>query len=291
MASPRGLSLALFISAVALYTRSVEANFYGSMYFTWSGDYSWITNGGNDLQLVLDQTSGCGIQSKQSYLYGIVEMLIKLVPGNSSGTVTAYYMSSTGDKHDEIDFEFLGNISGKPYIIHTNIFTLGIGNREQQFYPWFDPTADYHNYTIHWNPTEVVWYVDGLPIRVFRNYQSEGIPYPNQQGMNVYSSLWNADNWATRGALDKIEWNSSPFIARYRSFTARACHWNGPVSIWQCASQSADNWWTAPTYSQLSYAKQGQMQWVRDNYMIYDYCKDTNRFNGQMPPECYKPQS
>ncbi|CAL5339253.1 unnamed protein product [Camellia sinensis] len=290
MASSQALFLAVFISAIAFYSRSADANFGQSMYFNWGSQHSWMGNYGNDLQLVLDRTSGSGVQTKNAYLFGSIEMLIKLVPGNSAGTVTAYYLSSTGNKHDEIDFEFLGNSSGQPYIIHTNIFTLGIGNREQQFHPWFDPTADFHNYTIHWNPTAVVWYIDGLPIRVFKNYQSEGIPYPNEQGMKVYSSLWNADNWATRGGLVKINWKSAPFIARYRNFRARACTWYGSFSISQCASRTPANWYSSPTYSQLSYGKQGQMKWVRDNYMIYDYCKDTKRFHGQMPPECYKPQ-
>ncbi|KAL6984770.1 xyloglucan:xyloglucosyl transferase [Sarracenia purpurea var. burkii] len=134
------------------------------------------------------------------------------------------------------------------------------------------------------------WYVDSLPIRVFRNYQSSGIPYPSQQGMRVYSSLWNADNWATRGGLVKIDWSGSPFIASYSDFKARACKWNGATSISQCAARTAANWWTQPMYDQLSYAKQGQMKWVRDNFMIYNYCNDTKRFNGQMPPECFKPQ-
>ncbi|GFS41210.1 xyloglucan endotransglucosylase/hydrolase 26 [Actinidia rufa] len=135
-------------------------------------------------------------------------MQIKFVTGNSTGTVTAYYANT--------------------------VPTQGNGNREQQFCAWFDPTADFHNSTVHWNPIEVVWYVDSLPIRVFRNYQNEGFPYPNQQGMRVYSSLWNTDNWVTRGGLVKIDWNSAPFIARYRHFRARACKWNGPVRISQC---------------------------------------------------------
>ncbi|KAK6151824.1 hypothetical protein DH2020_014459 [Rehmannia glutinosa] len=217
-------------------------------------------------------------------------MLIKLVPGNSAGTVTTYYLSSTGEKHDEIDFEFLGNTSGQPYIIHTNIYTQGGGGREQQFYPWFDPTTDYHNYTIHWNPSQVVWYVDSIPIRVYRNYESVGIPYPNQQAMRVYSSLWNADSWATRGGLDKIDWTKAPFIARLRHFRARACKYEGPFSITQCGAPTPANWWNSPIYTQLSIAQQGQINWVRNNHIIYDYCKDFKRFNGQFPGECFKSQ-
>lgn len=134
------------------------------------------------------------------------------------------------------------------------------------------------------------WYIDGIPIRVFRNYESEGIAYPNRQGMRVYSSLWNADNWATRGGLVKIDWSRAPFIAGLSRFRARACKWDGPVSITKCAACSRGNWWTSPIYSQLSSSKMGQLKWVRDNYMIYDYCKDTKRFGGQMPPECFKQQ-
>ncbi|MFS7997903.1 putative xyloglucan:xyloglucosyl transferase [Helianthus anomalus] len=92
--------------------------------------------------------------------------------------------------------------------MHTNIFTQGKGNKEQQFKLWFDPTTGFHNYTIH--PNAVVWFVDSIPIRVYRNYEIQGIGFLDRQGMQVYSSLWNADNWATEGGLVKIDWSRAP---------------------------------------------------------------------------------
>ncbi|CDP11671.1 unnamed protein product [Coffea canephora] len=47
-------------------------------------------------------------------------MQLKLVPGNFAGTITAYYISL---RPIDIYFEFLGNLSGQFYILHTNVYT------------------------------------------------------------------------------------------------------------------------------------------------------------------------
>ena len=68
--------------------------------------------------------------------------------------------ASNGDvfekRHDELDFEFLGNRSGEPYIIQTNVYHNGVGGREMRHSLWFDPTADFHTYAILWKPKHIV---------------------------------------------------------------------------------------------------------------------------------------
>lgn len=259
------LSLLAFATFITTYA---AGNFYQNFDITWGDGRAKILDNGQLLTLSLDKASGSGFQSKNEYLFGNIDMQLKLVPGNSAGTVTAYYLSSKGSNWDEIDFEFLGNVSGEPYTLHTNVFSQGKGNREQQFHLWFDPTADFHTYSILWNPQRIVFSVDGTPIREFKNMESKGVAFPKNQPMRIYSSLWNADDWATRGGLVKTDWTNAPFTASYRNFNAE--------------TTSSNAWFS----QELDSTSQQRLSEVQKNYMIYNYCSDLKRFPQGLPIEC-----
>ncbi|KAH9654001.1 Xyloglucan endotransglucosylase/hydrolase protein 22 [Citrus sinensis] len=257
-------------------------NFNKDVDITWGDGRAKILNKGKLLTLSLDKASGSGFESKNEFLYGKFNVQLKLVPNNSAGTVTAYYLKSPGASWDEIDFEFLGNLSGNPYIVHTNVYTQGKGDREQQFYLWFDPTADFHTYSILWNPSHIVFYIDGRPIREFKNLESFGIPYPKKQSMRTYASLWNADDWATKGGLVKTDWSQAPFIASFRNFNAKACVWSNGISSCSSNSTTKNTWFS----QELDFSSQRKLKWVQQNYMVYNYCTDTSRFPQGLPQEC-----
>jgi len=64
--------------------------------------------------------------------------------------------NGAGPTRDELDFEFLGNRTGEPYLIQTNIYKNGTGNREMRHMLWFDPTEEFHTYSILWNNLQIV---------------------------------------------------------------------------------------------------------------------------------------
>lgn len=260
----------------SLIVGSYAGNFYQDFDLTWGGNRPKIFKGGQLLSLSLDKVSGSGFQSKKEYLFGRIDMQLKLVPGNSAGTVTAYYLSSQGPTHDEIDFEFLGNLSGDPYVLHTNIFTQGKGNREQQFYLWFDPSRNFHTYSVIWKPQHIIFLVDNTPIRVFKNAESLGVPFPKNQPMRIYSSLWNADDWATRGGLVKTDWSKAPFTAYYRNFNVIDSKSS------KTFSDSQASWQT----NALDAPGRRRLRWVQKYFMIYNYCTDLKRFPQGFPVEC-----
>ncbi|CBI29290.3 unnamed protein product, partial [Vitis vinifera] len=221
---------------------------------TWAFDHIKSYNGGSEIQLVLDKYTGTGFQSKGSYLFGHFSMQIKMVPGDSAGTVTAFYLSSQNSEHDEIDFEFLGNRSGQPYILQTNVFTGGKGDREQRIYLWFDPTKAFHSYSVLWNTFLIIFLVDDVPIRVFKNSKDLGVKFPFDQPMKIYSSLFHVD-----GCEASVE-------AKF------------------CATQGK-RWWDQREFQDLDSLQYRRLAWVRQKYTIYNYCTDRVRYP-TMPPEC-----
>lgn len=278
----------LFVGLVMAVGTASSAKFEELFQPGWAADHH--VREGDVLKLKLDYYSGAGFSSKSKYMFGKVTIQIKLVEGDSAGTVTAFYMSSEGPNHNEFDFEFLGNTTGEPYLVQTNVYVNGVGNREQRMNLWFDPTKDFHSYSLLWNQRQVVFLVDETPIRVHTNLEHRGIPFPKDQAMGVYSSIWNADDWATQGGRVKTDWTHAPFVASYRGFDINACEC--PVSVAatenakRCMSTGAKRyWWDEPTVSELSLHQSHQLMWVRANHMIYDYCTDKARFP-VTPAEC-----
>ncbi|KAJ4911161.1 putative xyloglucan endotransglucosylase/hydrolase protein 12 [Raphanus sativus] len=104
--------------------------------------------------------------------------------------------------------------------------------------------------------------VDGIPIRVFKNNEAHGV--------------------ATQGGRVKTDWSNAPFSAYYKSFSDVDCC--SLTSIWSCVTcnVNSNSWmWTTLNSNQI-----GQMKWVQDKYMIYNYCTDYKRFPQGLPTEC-----
>ncbi|XP_015694974.2 probable xyloglucan endotransglucosylase/hydrolase protein 8 [Oryza brachyantha] len=264
---------------------AADPSFGDNFEITGAEDHVKTSADGQTWYLYLDNKTGVGFQTKQRYLFGWFSMNLKLAGNDSAGVVTAYYMCSDVDaapERDELDFEFLGNRTGEPYIIQTNVYRSGVGGREMRHSLWFDPTADFHSYSILWNPKQIVFFVDKVPIREYRNSDKPNTFFPIMKPMYVFSSIWNADDWATRGGLEKTDWTKAPFISSYRDFTADACSWGAASAAGgsppSCAAATGNSWWDQPPAWALDAGQREDSAWVARNLVIYDYCNDRERY-------------
>jgi hypothetical protein len=128
------------------------------------------------------------------------------------------------------------------------------------------------------------FFVDDTPIRVFRNNEILGVPFPNAQPMGVYASLWDGSSWATQGGKYPINWNAAPFVASFQGFGIDGCR-VVDNNIGACAAGPVYAWWNAPRYQYMTQQQIAALKYVQRTHLFYDYCTDRNRYR-IAPREC-----
>ncbi|KAI3719876.1 hypothetical protein L6452_20781 [Arctium lappa] len=246
-----------------------------------------VLKDGKSVHLSLDQNTGSGFVSQDLYLHGFFSASIKLPADYTAGVVVAFYMSN-GDifekNHDEIDFEFLGNIRGKEWRVQTNIYGNGSTNvgREERYGLWFDPSDDFHQYSILWTQTHIIFYVDNIAIREIKRTESMGGDFPSKP-MTLYATIWDASEWATNGGKYKVNYKYAPYIAEFSNFVLHGCTVDPiELSSFKCEATPKPN--TIPTGITTT-SQRTKMESFRKKHMQYSYCYDKIRYKST-PSEC-----
>ncbi|KAK6931072.1 Glycoside hydrolase family 16 [Dillenia turbinata] len=250
-----------------------------------------MVNNGSYVNLALDKSSGSGLVSKNRYYYGFFSAALKLPAGFSSGVVVAFYMSNADvhpHNHDEIDFELLGHEKRGEWALQTNIYGNGstsIG-REEKFWLWFDPTEEFHQYSILWNNHHIVFLVDNIPIREVLHNTATSSLYPSKP-MSIYATTWDGSDWATRGGKYPVNYQYAPFVTSLGEAEMIGCIVDEKDSPNACSKGHL--WSLDPVegdeFTKLSEQQMLGMQWARHKLMFYSYCQDSARYK-VLPPEC-----
>ncbi|KAG0496925.1 hypothetical protein HPP92_001616 [Vanilla planifolia] len=243
---------------------------------------------GGSVKIILDKASGSGFISTDLYYHGLFSASIKLPSDYTAGVVVAFYMSN-GDifekNHDELDFEFLGNIWGKEWRVQTNVYGNGSTNRgrEERYRLPFDPTAESHRYSILWTNTTIIFYIDEIPIREVERSDAMGGDYPSKP-MSIYATIWDGSNWATSGGKHKIDYKYAPFVSDFSDLILKGCRLD-PIqqlpAMEQCREEEGRT--AAADYSVMTPEKRKEMQRFRREYMIYSICYDELRYPVAFP--------
>ncbi|GER45156.1 xyloglucan endotransglucosylase/hydrolase 14 [Striga asiatica] len=242
------------------------------------------------VQLHLNQITGSGFRSSNLYNHGFFSAKIKLPSDYTAGIVVAFY-TTNGDMfprtHDELDFEFLGNIKGKAWRFQTNMYGNGSTSRgrEERYYLWFDPSKEFHRYSILWTNKNIIFYIDDVPIREIVRNEAMGADFPSKP-MALYATIWDASDWATSGGKYKANYKYAPFVAEFTDLTLHGCAQN-PLEKVPAAASCVDtnDKLASADFATITPKQRMSMKRFREKYTYYSYCYDTIRYPVP-PPEC-----
>ncbi|KAM0317318.1 hypothetical protein ACHAPQ_011045 [Fusarium lateritium] len=178
-----------------------------SVDFTKGGDDdNWKNVGHGDVEYtsegaefsVSKKNTSPTIQSNWYMFFGRLEVHMKAAPGQ--GIVSSIVLLS--DVLDEVDWEFLG---GRDAEAQTNYYgKASTDNTQSLTFPAPNNQAEFHNYTIHWTPESIEWYINDVAVRTLKYSEADGGETFPQTPMRVKLGIWaggDSDN-----AEGTIEW-------------------------------------------------------------------------------------
>ncbi|SLM36000.1 glycoside hydrolase family 16 protein [Lasallia pustulata] len=181
--------------------KSINVDFTSSStYFTPQGN---PTYGANGVSFTIAK-SGDSPQLISTFyiMFGHVEYVIQAAPG--TGIVSSAVLQS--DDLDEIDWEWLGADDGQ---VQSNYFGKGQTTTYNRgaFHP--DPSNQngFHTYTIDWTADQIVWSIDGTPVRTLTQASAEAGQYP-QTPMQIKVGAWSGGDSSNQPGT--IQWAGGP---------------------------------------------------------------------------------
>ncbi|XP_075510943.1 putative xyloglucan endotransglucosylase/hydrolase protein 30 [Primulina tabacum] len=242
------------------------------------------------VRLQLNQYTGSGFKSSDLYSHGFFSAKIKLPSDYTAGIVVAFY-TTNGDlfpkSHDELDFEFLGNIRGKTWRFQTNMYGNGSTSRgrEERYYLWFDPSQDFHRYSILWTTKNIIFYIDDVPIREIVRKEAMGADFPSKP-MSLYATIWDASDWATSGGKYRANYKYAPFVAEFTDLVLHGCATDLlQEAVATDCTDTDHNRFDGADFANMTPKQKVAMRKFRGKYIYYSYCYDTIRYPVP-PPEC-----
>ncbi|CAK9201278.1 unnamed protein product [Sphagnum troendelagicum] len=190
-------------------------------------------------------------------------------------------LSSNGATHDELDFEFLGNITGQPYILQTNVPMVLVTESNGSTFGSTQLQISNTTLSIGTKTMSCSWWTM-CPFECSRTTRTWGCHISTARRWQCAQVCGTDLNGPPKAAESKIDWQYAPFIATYEGSNVDGCAVQNNNNLAGCAVASSNKWAQAPA---LTWHQTNQLKWIRHRYLVYNYCTDKMRYPTP-PTEC-----
>jgi beta-glucanase (GH16 family) len=158
-----------------------------------------VADGQLGIRLPGGTVNGGEMRSRSLYRFGTYRARIRVA--NAPSSLTAFFLYRAPDYQQELDIELYNDSTGR---VMFSTYSGGAQTNTRTVLMGFDPTADFHEYAVEYQPNSVRFLVDGAPLQTW----SSGIP---KSAMNVFVNAW-FPSWLAGQAPDSDRFTSVDWL-------------------------------------------------------------------------------